>query len=124
MFIFTSFLTPSAVRKTPWLGMARFQSFANDLSENFDDKLTASSTPQKSNALSNRVSSVLSASYADAEIRDALRTLDEKSIRNSAETRRRLRLDVQKEVIERNGNVIKDFGCVTEVCFCLYISRA
>ncbi|KAK0516989.1 hypothetical protein JMJ35_000144 [Cladonia borealis] len=94
--------------------MAQFQSFANDLSENFDDKLTASSTPQKSNALSNRVSSVLSASYADAEIRDALRTLDEKSIRNSAETRRRLRLDVQKEVIERNGNVIKDFGCVAE----------
>ena len=104
--------------------MAQFQSFANDLSENFDDKLTVSSTPQKSNALSNRVSSVLSASYADAEIRDALRTLDEKSIRNSAETRRRLRLDVQKEVIERNGNVIKDFGCVAEVCFSLYISRA
>ena len=104
--------------------MAQFQSFANDLSENLDDKLTAPSTPQKSNALSNKVSSVLSASYADAEIRDALRTLDEKNIRNSAETRRRLRLDVQKEVIERNGIIIKDFGCVAEVGFALYISRA
>ena len=102
--------------------MAQF--FANDLSENSDDKLTASSTPQKSSSLSNKISSVLSASYVDAEIRDALRTLDEKSIIDSAETRRRLRLDVQKEVIERNGNVIKDFGRVAEVGFSLYISRA
>lgn len=104
--------------------MAQSQSFANDLNENFDDKLNASSTPQKSNALSNKISSVLSASYADAEIRDALRTLDEKSIRNSPETRRRLRLDIQKEVIERNGNVIKDFGRVAEVGFSIYIFRA
>ena len=104
--------------------MAQLQSFANDLNENFDDKLTASSTPQKSNALSNKISSVLSASYADAEIRDALRILDEKSISNSAETRRSLRLDIQKEVIERNGNVIKDFGRVAEVGFSIYIARA
>ena len=104
--------------------MAQFQSFANDLSENIDDKLNISSIPQKSNVLSNKISSVLSASYADAEIRDALRTLDEKSIRNTAETRRRLRLDIQKEVIERNGNVIKDFGRVAEVGFSSYIFRA
>ena len=104
--------------------MAQFQSFANDLNENFDDKLNISATPQKSNALSNKISSVLSASYADAEIRDALRTLDEKSIKNSAETRRRLRLDVQKEVIERNGNVIMDFGRVAEVGFSIYMFRA
>ena len=95
--------------------MAASQSFANDLSENFDDKLTVTSTPQRSNALANKLSSVLSASYADSEIKDALRMLDEKKVRNTAEIRRRLRLDVQKEVIERNGDIIKDFGQVAEV---------
>ena len=95
--------------------MAATQTYFNDLSENLDDRLTASSTPQKSNALSNKLSSVLSASYADSEIRDALNDLDEKGIRNTAETRRRLRLDAQKEVIQRNGTVIQDFGHVAEV---------
>ena len=95
--------------------MAATQTYFNDLSENLDDRLTASSTPQKSNALSNKLSSVLSASYADSEIRDALHDLDEKGIRNTAETRRRLRLDAQKEVIQRNGTVIQDFGHVAEV---------
>jgi hypothetical protein len=96
--------------------MANVQGYMNDLSENFDDKLTAVSAPQKSNALSNKISTVLSASYADSDIREALRTLDERSIGNSAETRRKLRLDVQKEVIERNGDIITDFGHVAEVC--------
>lgn len=68
------------------------------------------------NALSTRITSVLSASYADLEIRDALETLDARSIRNTAETRRQLRLDVQKEVIQCNGEVVKDFGQVAEVC--------
>ena len=100
--------------------MANVQGYMNDLSENFDDKFTAVSAPQKSNALSNKITTVLSASYADSEIRAALRTLDERSIRNSPETRRKLRLDVQKEVIERNGDIIKDFGHVAEVCFRFY----
>lgn len=89
--------------------------YVNDLSESLDDKLTVSSTPQKSNALSNKLSGVLSASYADSEIRDALRTLDEKEIKNSPETRRRLRLDVQIDVIQRNAAVVQDFGHVAEV---------
>lgn len=95
--------------------MAATQSYMNDLSENLDDKLTVSSAPQRSNALSNKLSSVLSASYADSEIRDALRTLDENQIRNTAETRRGIRLDIQKEVIERNGDIVKEFGHVAEV---------
>lgn len=69
------------------------------------------------NALSSRITSVLSASYADLEIRGALETLDERNVQNTAETRRHLRLDVQKEVIECNGEVVKDFGEVAEVCF-------
>lgn len=77
------------------------------------------------NALSARITSVLSASYADLEIRDALETLDARGVCNTAETRRQLRLDVQKEVIQCNGEIIKDFGQVAEVCrqplnACLY----
>ena len=105
--------------------MAATQIYFNDLSENLDDRLAVSSTPQKPNALSNKLSSVLSASYADSEIRDALRSLDEKGIRNNAETRRKLRLDAQKEVIERDGAIVQEFGHVAEVrpinafgCFC------
>ncbi|KAF3031732.1 Golgi transport complex subunit 6 [Didymella heteroderae] len=66
------------------------------------------------NALSSRITSVLSASYADLEIRGALETLDERNIQNTAETRRQIRLDVQKEVIECNGEIVKDFGEVAE----------
>jgi len=95
--------------------MAAPQNYMNDLAEDLGDKVTVSSTLQRPNALSNRISSVLSASYADLEIRDALRTLDERQIKNTAETRRRIRLDVQKEVMEHNGDIIKDFGLVAEV---------
>ena len=97
--------------------MANVQAYVNDLSENFEDRLNVASAPQKSNALANKISAVLSASYADSEIREALRTLDEKNIKNSTETRRSLRLDAQKEVIERNGDIVKDFGHVAEVRF-------
>ena len=67
------------------------------------------------NALASRITSVLSASYADLEIRGALETLDERKTNNTAETRRHLRLDVQKEVIECNGEIVRDFGEVAEV---------
>ena len=67
------------------------------------------------NALSARITSVLSASYADLEIRDALETLDARQIQNTAETRRQLRLDVQKEVVDCNGEIVKDFGQVAQV---------
>lgn len=72
-------------------------------------------TSRGANALSSRITSVLSASYADLEIRDALETLDSRGVQNSAETRRQIRLDVQKEVIQCNGEIVKDFGEVAEV---------
>ncbi|KAF2773623.1 oligomeric complex COG6 [Teratosphaeria nubilosa] len=72
----------------------------------------ASAAAPRSNALQNRISSVLSASYADLEIRDALALLDDRGLKNSAETRRNLRLDVQQELIECNGEIIQDFGKV------------
>jgi hypothetical protein len=67
--------------------------------------------------LTTKVTSVLSASYADSDIRDALNLLDKRGIQNSSETRRQLRLDVQKEVIESNGDIIREFGHVAEVWF-------
>lgn len=72
---------------------------------------------QRSNALSNRITSVLSASYADSDLRDALETLSLRGIHNTAETRRQLRLDVQKEVIDCNAEIVRDFGKVAEVSF-------
>lgn len=73
---------------------------------------TASYRPS---ALSTRITSVLSASYADLDIRDALATLDARGIQNTQETRRNLRLDLQKEIIQCNGGIVQDFGRVSEV---------
>lgn len=77
--------------------------------------LTDPVPPQKPTALSNRLNTVLSTSYTDADIRDALEILDSRGIENTAETRRTLRLDIQKEVIDSNGSIVQDFGKVAEV---------
>ncbi|KAJ5138541.1 uncharacterized protein N7515_003389 [Penicillium bovifimosum] len=69
---------------------------------------------QRSTALTNRLTTVLSASYADSDIRDSLETLSLRGIHNSEETHRQLRLDVQKEVVDCNAEIVKDFGKVAE----------
>lgn len=69
----------------------------------------------RSNAFMNKLTSILSGLYADSDIRAALEILDSRSLKNDAETRRRLRLDTQKEVIDCNGSVVHDFGKVAEV---------
>ncbi|KAF2195236.1 oligomeric Golgi complex subunit 6 [Zopfia rhizophila CBS 207.26] len=76
--------------------------------------LSVGAASRGANALSSRITSVLSASYADLEIRDALETLDARGFQNTVETRRQIRLDVQKEVIQCNGEIVKDFGQVAE----------
>ncbi|KAH8819687.1 oligomeric Golgi complex subunit 6 [Xylogone sp. PMI_703] len=68
----------------------------------------------RNNPVAAKVTSVLSASYTDSDIRDALALLDQRGLVNNAETRRKLRLDVQKEVIESNGAIIREFGHVAE----------
>ncbi|TVY59665.1 Conserved oligomeric Golgi complex subunit, partial [Lachnellula suecica] len=80
------------------------------------DSSSSPTSPQalRSNPLSSKVTSVLSASYADSDIKDALSLLDKRNVENNAETRRQLRLDVQKEVIESNGDIIQEFGHVAE----------
>ena len=83
---------------------------------------TAASSPRspptpsapRSNALQNRITSVLSASYADLEIRDALNVFDQRKLGNTAEARRNLRLDVQEELIQCNGEIVQDFGQVAQ----------
>ena len=66
-------------------------------------------------ALNAKISSVLSTSFADLEVRDAFQTLDERNVQNSQETRRNLRSDVQKEIIDCNSEIVDDFGQVAEV---------
>jgi hypothetical protein len=85
------------------------------LSDGVDSTSSSGALASRSNPLSAKVTSVLSASYADSDLRDALDLLDKRNVENSAETRRQLRLDVQKEVIESNGDIIKEFGHVAEV---------
>ncbi|KAL9572986.1 hypothetical protein ACKAV7_002671 [Fusarium commune] len=72
------------------------------------------STPRGITPLISKVTSVLSTTHSDTEFRDALALLDERGIQNDAETRRRVRLDLQKEVIDSNGEVIAEFGRVAE----------
>ncbi|KAG8529312.1 uncharacterized protein KY384_005948 [Bacidia gigantensis] len=86
----------------------------DDSSLGLDEGLGLQPAASRTSAFSHRVSTILSGSYADSEIRDALRSLDDKKTQNTAETRRGLRLEVEKEIIQRNGNIIKDFGQVAE----------
>lgn len=69
------------------------------------------------NPLSSKVATVLSTSYADSEFRDALQLLDDRGVKNTAELRRQLRLDLQKEVIDSNGEIVFQFGRVADVSF-------
>lgn len=69
---------------------------------------------KSSNPFSSKVTAVLATSYADSEFRDALSLLDERGITNSAATRRQLRLRLQREVIDSNGDVIAEFGKVSD----------
>ena len=104
----------AATKKLP----ERLHSFSGDISS--DLPLPSPSTPtgtsaQRSTALSNKLASVLSASYADLGIRDALGILDDRKLQNTTVTRRQLRLDVQREIIECNGEIIREFGDVADV---------
>lgn len=65
---------------------------------------------------SQKLTSVLSASYSDADIRNALVVLDSRLPQNSADSRRQLRIKVQADVIQTNGMIVKDFSKIAEVC--------
>lgn len=100
--------------------VSNHEGLLNDMdvtSTSVPSSLSSNSAVQRSSALSNRLTNVLSASYADSGIRDSLETLDLRKTCNTPETRRQLRLDVQKEVIDCNGKIVQDFGKVAEVSF-------
>jgi hypothetical protein len=85
------------------------------LSPSASSPTTPSESAPRSSALSSRITSVLSASYADLDLRDALETLDARAFQNTQESRRNLRLDLQQEVILCNGEIVRDFGQVADV---------
>jgi conserved oligomeric Golgi complex subunit 6 len=95
--------------------------YSNGNNGSFENGISSPASPSqgpasgRTNALSNKITSVLSRPYADPEIKDALSMLDAQGVKNDANTRRRIRLDAQKEVIECNGTIVKDFGLVAEV---------
>lgn len=67
------------------------------------------------NPFTSKVTAVLSTSFADSEFRDALSLLDDRGTINTPDMRRQLRLDLQKELIDSNGDIINQFGKVAEV---------
>lgn len=67
------------------------------------------------NPLSSKINAVLSTSFADGEFGEVLSTIDELELVNTPITRRQFRLQLQKNVIESNGEVVKDFSRVAEV---------
>ncbi|KAH7154817.1 oligomeric complex COG6-domain-containing protein [Dactylonectria estremocensis] len=87
---------------------------SNSVLYSTDHSLAPSPALKGVNPLTSKVTSVLSTTHSDTEFRDALSLLDQRGIRNDAETRRRLRLDLQKEVIDSNAEVISEFGRVAE----------
>jgi len=68
-----------------------------------------------SSASQQRLASVLSASYIDADIRNALSVLDMRFVENTAESRRQLRVNIQGDVIRSNAQIVRDFALVAEV---------
>jgi len=76
---------------------------------------TTASAFKGPNPFSSKVTTVLATSYADSEFRGALSLIDDRGLTNSATTRRQVRLQLQKEVIDSNGNIIVEFGRVADV---------
>lgn len=70
---------------------------------------------ERTSALANKLHSALAASYYDPDIRGTLDTLDARGLENTPETRRGLRLRVQREVLENDGQIVRDFGMVAAV---------
>ncbi|POS70576.1 hypothetical protein DHEL01_v211031 [Diaporthe helianthi] len=75
---------------------------------------TTASAFKGPNPFSSKVTTVLATSYADSEFRGALSLIDDRGLANSAATRRQVRLQLQKEVIDSNGNIIVEFGRVAD----------
>lgn len=76
---------------------------------------TDGSSAKRSTALSNKLTNALSSSYADTEIRDALRLFDARYGDRNLDHEVDLRYETQKEAIEANARIIDDFSKVAQV---------
>lgn len=85
---------------------------AQDADTLVSDALSA----RRGNALSNKLTSVLSSSYADTEIRDALRIYDARYGAQELTQDIDLKHEAQKRVIEGNARIVDDFSKVAKVC--------
>ncbi|KAG6049521.1 hypothetical protein E4U17_006793 [Claviceps sp. LM77 group G4] len=79
-----------------------------------EDLLNSAVLFAKVTSVSAKVTSVLSVSFSDSEFRDTLSLFDQRMLPNDAKSRRKIRLDLQKDVLECNGLVIDRFGRVVE----------
>ncbi|RMZ75604.1 hypothetical protein DV737_g5215, partial [Chaetothyriales sp. CBS 132003] len=80
----------------------------------FSPTASDSLASRKANALSTKLATVLSSSYADSEIREALRLLDLRQGAHHDDIKHNLKANVQKEVIDANARILDDFGRVAE----------
>jgi conserved oligomeric Golgi complex subunit 6 len=93
---------------------------SRDGADVYSDSLASpTGTSAKSSALSNKITALLSFSFSDSELRDALAILDTRRIQNTADTRRNLAQDAQKELLDVNSEIVADFGKVADVRFLL-----
>ena len=96
--------------------MNTFDLPSDGFADDRDNGDSSQSQSQRVTALSSKITSILSTPYTDAEIREAFVLLDGRKVQNTAETRRRLRVDAQKDVLDCNGAIVRDFAKVADVC--------
>lgn len=70
---------------------------------------------KRATALSTKLATVLSASYADSEIREALRLFDIRDVQPGEWSSHNLKALAEREVIDANARIVDDFGHVAEV---------
>lgn len=87
----------------------------NSINVDVDTTDGDSGSAKRGNALSNKLTNILSFSYADTEIRDALRLLDGRFGATDVDGDFDLKYEAQREVIEANGRIIDDFSRVAKV---------
>lgn len=69
---------------------------------------------------SNKLTSVLSSSFVDADTRNALRLFDARYSSHVQDNSFDLKYEAQKEVIQANGKIIDDFARVAQVCLIVH----
>ncbi|PHH58475.1 hypothetical protein CDD81_5711 [Ophiocordyceps australis] len=79
-----------------------------------DDAFSRTNGSYGNGPLGARIAHVLSASYSDTEFSQILQLLDESPLRNDAATRRQIRLQAERRVIDYNGAALDNFERVAQ----------